>query len=66
MITDKILELALQLAKRLAEDIPLARVRDEHVRVTARANEAHELLAEIQSEANLFTVKNSNFNGELS
>lgn len=66
MITDRILELALRLAERLAQDIPLARVRDEHIRVTARANEAHELLAEIQSEANLFNIKNSSYNGELS
>jgi len=34
------LEMARQLAERLAADIPLCRTRDEHVRVTARANEA--------------------------
>lgn len=34
------LEAARELAERLAADIPLCRTRDEHVRVTARANEA--------------------------
>jgi len=35
--------LAQRLADRLREDIPLSRTRDEHIRVTARANEALEL-----------------------
>jgi hypothetical protein len=30
-------------AERNAEDIKLARTRDEHIRVTARANEAREI-----------------------
>jgi hypothetical protein len=30
-------------AERAAEDIKLARTRDEHIRVTARANEAREI-----------------------
>jgi len=40
----EIMELAEQLAARLKEDIPLSRTRDEHIRVTARANEAAWLL----------------------
>jgi hypothetical protein len=39
--------LAQRLADRLREDIPLSRTRDEHIRVTARANEALELLNEL-------------------
>jgi hypothetical protein len=37
-------ELAARLAKRLEEDILLCSTRAEHIRVTARANEAAELL----------------------
>jgi len=37
-------ELAARLAKRLEEDIVLCSTRAEHIRVTARANEAAELL----------------------
>lgn len=38
------IEAARQLAERLEGDIVLCRTRDEHVRVTARANEALRLL----------------------
>lgn len=38
------MEQAQQLAARLQEDIQLCRTRDEHIRVTARANEAANLL----------------------
>lgn len=41
-------ELAARLAKRLEEDIALSTTRAEHVRVTARANEALELLNNIR------------------
>lgn len=51
MFSDEILAAALQLAARLQEDIPLSRTRDEHIRVTARANEAANLLAMIQTES---------------
>jgi hypothetical protein len=44
MNNGEIMELAERLATRLREDIQLARTRDEHIRVTARANEAAELL----------------------
>jgi hypothetical protein len=41
-------ELAARLAKRLEEDIVLCSTRAEHIRVTARANEAVELLNNIK------------------
>ena len=41
-------ELAARLAKRLEEDILLCSTRAEHIRVTARANEAAELLNSIK------------------
>jgi hypothetical protein len=43
------LRLATQLADKLTADIRLARTRDEHVRVTARASEARRLLDELIS-----------------
>ena len=46
------IEAARELASRLAEDIPLCRTRDEHVRVTARANEAAGLVALLESTVN--------------
>jgi hypothetical protein len=39
-------ELASELAARLQEDIILAKTREEHIRLTARANEAAHLAAE--------------------
>lgn len=39
-----ILTLTERLAERLREDIGLSRTRDEHIRVTARANEAAEVV----------------------
>lgn len=44
MSDSEILTLTERLAERLREDIRLARTRDEHIRVTARANEAAEIL----------------------
>jgi hypothetical protein len=41
------LELAAELAASLKADIDLAKTREEHIRVTARANAAAELLTEI-------------------
>jgi hypothetical protein len=43
-MSGEIVELAELLSNRLEEDIKLCRTRDEHIRVTARANEARELL----------------------
>jgi hypothetical protein len=44
---DRILDIAEELATVLTADIPLAKTREEHIRVTARANQATELLNEI-------------------
>ena len=41
------LELASQLAASLKADIDLAKTREEHIRVTARANAAAALLTEL-------------------
>lgn len=43
-----IIELAAALATQLSQDIRLASTRIEHVRITARANEAVNLLHELQ------------------
>jgi hypothetical protein len=43
-MSGEIIELAELLSTRLEEDIKLCRTRDEHIRVTARANEARQLL----------------------
>jgi hypothetical protein len=40
LLTDALLEEATQLAQQLQDDIKLASTRIEHVRLTARANEA--------------------------
>jgi hypothetical protein len=44
MTVEQLLEDAEQLAARLQSDIIECRTRDEHIRVTARANEAANLL----------------------
>jgi hypothetical protein len=51
LLTDALLEEATQLAQQLQDDIKLASTRIEHVRLTARANEAA-LLAERLKELN--------------
>jgi hypothetical protein len=51
LLTDALLEEAQQLATQLQDDIKLASTRLEHVRLTARANEAA-LLAERLKELN--------------
>lgn len=40
MIPEFLLEAARSLSNQLSEDIPLCRTREEHIRVTARANAA--------------------------
>jgi len=49
----KLAAAAEQHADRAAEDIKLSRTRDEHIRVTARANEARELAETLRSISNL-------------
>lgn len=53
---EKILNAAREHAERLAADILLCTTRAEHVRVTARANEAAAILAELQ---NFFPLETS-------
>jgi hypothetical protein len=48
MTVEEILKAASEHAERLAEDILLCSTRMEHVRVTARANEASLILASLQ------------------
>ena len=49
MDLEQLIENAQTHAARLQADIPLARTRDEHIRVTARANEAAALVLELQA-----------------
>ncbi len=44
MTSEQLLEMAARHAARLEEDIKECRTRDEHIRVTARANDALEIL----------------------
>ena len=46
---NNLVTLAERLATRLQEDIVLSKTREEHIRVTARANEAAELLTVIKA-----------------
>lgn len=48
-MTEKIITVARALARELTDDIPLSRSREEHIRVTARANQATELLRLLES-----------------
>jgi hypothetical protein len=49
-MTDNLLTVAEELARDLTADIPLAKTREEHIRVTARANRATELLNLLTAE----------------
>lgn len=62
MTLNDILEEAYQHAERLSQDVKLASTRIEHVRVTARANEAANLLHHLQK----LTEDNEIQNGEPS
>jgi hypothetical protein len=55
---ENLLMLAERLAARLQEDITLATTRQEHVRVTARANEAIEIVNGLKT-ASANTVSNN-------
>jgi hypothetical protein len=62
MTREQLIQDAEQLAARLAEDIPLCRTRDEHIRVTARANEAANLLDGLRNmEVPLYQFESSTF-----
>lgn len=47
-LIEKLLAIAERHADRTAEDIGLSRTRDEHIRVSARANEAREIADTLQ------------------
>jgi len=49
---EELLKLAGAHAARLEEGIKLCRTRDEHLRVTARANEAFEILNRLTAASN--------------
>jgi hypothetical protein len=48
---NNLLALAEELARDLTADIPLSKTREEHIRVTARANRATELFNLMTAEA---------------
>jgi hypothetical protein len=48
-VPEFLLEAARELSAQLAEDIPLCRTREEHIRVTARANAAAALYNSMMS-----------------
>lgn len=48
----EIIRIAEEHAARIEEDIKLARTRDEHIRVTARANEARNLAVILRGVTN--------------
>ena len=50
-MTNNLLAIAEELARNLTDDIPLAKTREEHIRVTARANRATELFNLMTAEA---------------
>lgn len=62
MTLNDIIEMAYEHAERLSQDVKLASTRIEHVRVTARANEAANLLHHLQK----LTEDNEIQNGEPS
>ena len=63
MTNEQLLELAQRHAERLENDIKLARTRDEHIRVTARANEAAEMVNGLLGIGNGEPVRNSKGTG---
>jgi hypothetical protein len=64
MTTNNIEEMTARLVERLAQDIEFSKTREEHIRVTARANEAAELLVVIRA-AKLSESRNSSGTGFL-
>lgn len=55
---EELLRLTGTHAARLQEDIALCRTRDEHLRVTARANEAQEILNRLIAASNQLSTDN--------
>lgn len=56
MTAEKIKQLAHELVERLREDIDKAANREEHIRISARANEAHLLLDGLNQMFHLDTL----------
>jgi len=52
-LVEELLAMIDRHAERSADDIKLSRTRDEHIRVTARANEAAEIAETLRSITNL-------------
>ena len=50
-MVNNIEEMTARLVERLVQDIEQSKTREEHIRTTARANEAAELLVVIRSSA---------------
>lgn len=50
MSHDDLTDAVRRLATNLKDDIPLARTREEHIRVSARANEAMLLLQRLETD----------------
>jgi hypothetical protein len=48
---NNLLAIAEELARNLTDDIPLCKTREEHIRVTARANRATELFNLLTAES---------------
>ena len=48
-LIEELLAITERHATRAAEDIGLSRTRDEHIRVTARANEAREIADKLRA-----------------
>lgn len=46
---NKILASAKDLLERLLDDVSKAKTREEHIRITARANEAATIVSELES-----------------
>ena len=55
---EELLKIAGVHAARLEEDIKECRTRDEHLRVTARANEAQEILNRLVAASNQSSTDN--------
>jgi hypothetical protein len=65
MTTNNIEEMTARLVERLAQDIEYSKTREEHIRVTARANEAAELLVVVREAKLAETASNTSGMGIL-
>jgi len=56
-MTLAIITAARELVARLLSDIPLAKTREEHIRVSARANEAQVMLTDMEALTEVLKLK---------